>query len=96
MLWRMSFHTMTRLCFQRSEAGTTSGLILQCLNTVTIARSQVKDFERELGYDLREFDLDDYRKVLRNCVVPELGLAILNAALGKAIEYPQDSLFGSW
>jgi len=61
-----------------------------------IARSEVRDFERELGYDLTSFDLDDKRKVLRNCVVPELGLAILNSALGKAIEYPQDSLFGTW
>ena len=62
---------------------------------LTIAQSEVKDFERELGYDLRAFDLDDSRKVLRNCVLPELGLAILNAVLGKAIEYPQDSLFSS-
>ena len=49
---------------------------------LTIARSEIRDFERELGYDLSSFDLDDSRKILRNCVVPELGLAILNAALG--------------
>lgn len=63
---------------------------------IKVSDSTIPEFEQELDYDLSKFDLDDKRKVLRNCVVPELGLAILNAALGKAIEYPQDSLFGTW
>ena len=63
---------------------------------ISIANSNNTEFKRKLGYDLTDFDLDDPRKVLRNCVLPELGLAILRAAEGKSIEYPQDSLFGSW
>ena len=59
---------------------------------LNIARSEVKDFERELGYDLSSFDLDDPRKALRNCVVPELGLAILEAALGKKQQSNVDQL----
>jgi DNA (cytosine-5)-methyltransferase 1 len=59
---------------------------------LNIARSEVRDFERELGYDLSSFDLDDPRKVLRNCVVPELGLAILEAAIGKKQKSNVDQL----
>ena len=51
---------------------------------LTIARSEIADFEKVFGYDLSQFDLDDPRKVLRNCVLPELGLAVLEAALRKA------------
>jgi DNA (cytosine-5)-methyltransferase 1 len=59
---------------------------------LSIGRSEVRDFERELGYDLSSFDLDDPRKVLRNCVIPELGLAILEAALGKKQKSNVDQL----
>lgn len=59
---------------------------------LSIARSEVRDFERELGYDLSGFDLDDPRKVLRNCVLPHLGLAILEAALGKKQRAAVDQL----
>ena len=59
---------------------------------LTIARSEIRDFERELGYDLSSFDLDNPRKVLRNCVLPELGLAVLNAALGKKEKSKVDQL----
>jgi len=32
------------------------------------------------GFDLKEFDFDDKRKLLRNCVNPELGLHVLKSA----------------
>lgn len=35
------------------------------------------------GYNLRDFDIKDKRKLLRNMVDPELGLHILNEALNK-------------
>ena len=47
----------------------------------TSARKEIPNFVNI--DDLQEFDLDDAGKVLRNCVLPELGLAILNAALGR-------------
>ena len=60
--------------------------------SLTIARSEIKDFERVLDYDLSSFDLDDPRKVLRNCVLPDLGLAILDAAMGKKQRSTVDQL----
>lgn len=40
----------------------------------------VKDYEQKLGYDLTKYDISNKRLLLRNCVEPELGLYILNAA----------------
>ena len=60
--------------------------------SLTIARSDIKDFERVLQYDLSSFDLDDPRKALRNCVLPDLGLAILDAAMGKKQRSTVDQL----
>jgi len=61
-------------------------------NGIKVSDSTISEFEQELGYDLSAFDLDDKRKVLRNCVVPTLGLAILNAALGKKQAHDVDQL----
>jgi len=39
--------------------------------------------EKEFGYDLSKYKGIDKRKVLRNCVVPELGKHIVGCAFGK-------------
>jgi len=45
----------------------------------SIERGTVSDWQDHLGFDLGGFDLDE-KKVLRNCVEPELGLKIFDAA----------------
>ena len=52
-----------------------------------------KDFlEKEFDYNLDNFTGIDKRKVLRNCVVPEMGLYILNCALNIKSE-KENNLF---
>lgn len=46
---------------------------------------QIKDLEQLHGYDLSKYKLPNKRQVLRNCVAPSTGLAILEAAQ-KAVE----------
>lgn len=43
----------------------------------------VKQYEDFLGYDLSKYKLSNKIKNLRNCVIPETGLHILNCALDK-------------
>lgn len=40
--------------------------------------AQIPELEKLHGYDLSSFKLKDKRQVLRNCVLPELGVYILN------------------
>ena len=43
---------------------------------------QIPDLEKLHGFDLSKYSLRNKRQVLRNCVDPQTGLEILNAALG--------------
>ncbi len=45
-----------------------------------------KKFERQYGFDLSKYKIDGFnrRKILRNCVDPELGLHIFNQAFKRA------------
>jgi DNA (cytosine-5)-methyltransferase 1 len=50
----------------------------------TCQKKKEKDFlEQKFGFDLSKFTGIDKRKVLRNCVVPEMGAYILNSAFDK-------------
>lgn len=40
-----------------------------------------KRVEKMLGFDLSKYDIKDKTKILRNCVVPEIGKAILDKVL---------------
>lgn len=42
-----------------------------------IRTAQIPDLEKLHGFDLKEYKLSNKRQVLRNCVLPELGLHIL-------------------
>jgi DNA (cytosine-5)-methyltransferase 1 len=42
--------------------------------------NKVSDLEALHGYDLAEYRIPNKRQVLRNCVAPETGLQILQAA----------------
>jgi len=48
-----------------------------------VARATKEDLQNHLGYDLSNFKGIDKRKVLRNCVTPDLGLHVINCAMGK-------------
>jgi DNA (cytosine-5)-methyltransferase 1 len=50
--------------------------------------------QEKLGFDVSNYTGIDKRKVLRNCVVPEMGLHILNCAVGNFNKsFSQQSLF---
>jgi DNA (cytosine-5)-methyltransferase 1 len=51
--------------------------------------AQIKQLEVEYGYDLSKYDLSlaNKRRYLRNCVIPELGLHILNES--KRVVQPE-------
>ena len=53
--------------------------------------------QEKLGFDVSNYNGIDKRKVLRNCVVPEMGLHILNCAVWKKEEkeYKPQTLFGT-
>ncbi len=44
-------------------------------------KSQIPYLEKFLGFDLSSYKISNKRQVLRNCVLPELGLEILNRAM---------------
>lgn len=46
-----------------------------------IRSAQIPDLERLHGFDLSQYKIPNKRQVLRNCVLPELGLHILEQAL---------------
>jgi DNA (cytosine-5)-methyltransferase 1 len=46
-----------------------------------LRRAQIPELQAALGYDLSEYKIPNKRQVLRNCVLPEVGKHILNAAL---------------
>lgn len=43
-----------------------------------IRTAQVPDLQKLYGYDLSKYKIENKRQILRNCVLPELGLHILN------------------
>ena len=47
----------------------------------THEKSQIPYLEKFLGYDLSKYKVSNKRQILRNCVLPEVGLYILNRAL---------------
>ncbi len=53
------------------------------------------DNHSELGFDLSKYKFSDKNKLLNNCVIPEIGLEILNAAMGiiKESKAQQNKLF---
>lgn len=55
-----------------------------------IRGSQIADLEELHGYDLSKYRLSNKRQVLRNCVNPETGLHILQAALDHQIDTPAE------
>lgn len=56
--------------------------------------SQIPYLQEFLGFDLTPYKIADKRQLLRNCVIPELGLHILNCAMNVISENhnPQTSL----
>ena len=52
------------------------------LRKMIIREAQIPELENLHGFDLGGLKLTNKRQVLRNCVIPELGLHILNCARG--------------
>jgi len=46
-----------------------------------IRHSQIKQLQKMHGFDLSEFKIKNKRQILRNCVLPKLGLYILKEAM---------------
>ena len=56
----------------------------ECIET--IREDQVPDLEEKFGFDLSRYKLPGKRQVLRNCVDPELGRMIFDAAMSGAVQ----------
>ena len=52
----------------------------------TLRDDQVPDLEEKFGFDLSRYKLPGKRQVLRNCVDPELGRMIFEAAMSGAVQ----------
>lgn len=48
-------------------------------------RASISELQQQYGFDLSKYKLPNKRQVLRNCVHPELGMHILNAATGRNV-----------
>jgi len=48
--------------------------------TDKIRTAQIPDLQRQHGFDLSGYKLPNKRQVLRNCVLPEVGLHVLTSA----------------
>lgn len=46
-----------------------------------IREAQIPDLQKLHGFDLSKYKIENKRQILRNCVLPELGLHILKAAI---------------
>lgn len=57
-----------------------------------IRETQIPELMALHGFDLSEIAIPNKRQVLRNCVIPELGLDIFNSAFNVKT-FTQDSLF---
>ena len=51
-----------------------------------LRRAQIPELQKKYGFDLSGFKISNKRQILRNCVCPDIGLHILNAAMGIRIE----------
>lgn len=63
-----------------------SNIELEKIGVCSSDTAETKKLANKYNYDLeflKKFSGLDKRKILRNCVIPELGLHILNQALGK-------------
>ncbi len=56
----------------------------ECIET--IREDQVPDLEEKFGFDLSRYKIANKRQVLRNCVDPELGRMIFDAAMSGAVQ----------
>ncbi len=54
--------------------------------------SEVPYLQEYLGFDLSRFVVDNKRQLLRNCVLPEIGLHILKQAFSDGLQMPQTTL----
>lgn len=57
------------------------------LNADNIAKGKVKEWEIKLGFDLSKYKGIEKRKILRNCVRPELGKYLLDQSLVKKDDF---------
>ena len=58
-----------------------------------LREAQIPDLQEYLGIDLSKYRLTNKRQVLRNCVLPDLGLHIFNAAAEKPVQQSALPLF---
>ena len=56
-----------------------------------IRSAQIPQLQEKYGYDLSSYKLPNKRQVLRNCVEPELGLHVYNAAKAAQPPHPHEN-----
>ena len=58
-----------------------------------IRTAQIPDLQKKLNINLENYNLENKRQILRNCVEPELGLHIINQSKGIRIHTDQLTIF---
>ena len=81
----------------KKDYGVQIGMLMHGTRKRIIREAQIPELMSLHGFDLDKINLPNKRQVLRNCVLPELGLLILNCAKGIIISESSEqfSLFTS-
>ena len=79
----------------KKDYGVQVGTLMHGTRKRIIREAQIPELMSLHGFDLSQINIPNKRQVLRNCVFPELGLMILNCAVGvfKSKSEKQQSLF---
>ena len=78
----------------KKDYGIQIGTLMHGTRKRRIREAQIPELQALHNFDLSEIKIANKRQILRNCVVPELGLNILQSAL-NAIPPMQEGLFAN-
>lgn len=76
----------TNFNISNKDYGVQIGTLMHGTRKRNIREAQIPELMSLHGYDLSQVNITNKRQILRNCVFPELGLHVLNCALGKLEE----------
>jgi DNA (cytosine-5)-methyltransferase 1 len=82
----------TNFKINNKDYGVQIGTLMHGTRKRTIREAQIPELMSLHGFDLSQINIPNKRQVLGNCVLPELGLDILNCAMNKE-SVTQNTLF---
>lgn len=76
----------------KADYGVQIGTLMHGTRKRIIRETQIPELQLLHDFDLSKFKIPNKRQILRNCVVPKLGLHVLNSAL-NSFPQPNEGLF---